>query len=173
GDRCRIAVGGRHGAARQTPARHPGIPRQENVVRGAERLAGRWTGRRRVVFAAPGSLGGRDRRRRHGGAPAASDASLRSGPRTARREPGRTAPVRPMGIVAAPDGSALYVTTGSYGQLFIVDAAANRPVGSVAVGQRPWGVAIASDGKTVYTANGPSNDVSVVDVGARRVVKKI
>ena len=82
-------------------------------------------------------------------------------------------PVRPMGIVAAPDGSALYVTTGSYGHLFIVDPAANRPVGSMAVGQRPWGVAIASDGKTVYTANGPSNDVSVVDVAARRVVKKI
>ena len=78
-----------------------------------------------------------------------------------------------MGITVRPDGTMIYVTTGSFGKLFLLDPAKNAPVGSIAVGQRPWGVALLPDGRTVYTANGPSNDVSVVDLMTQQVVKKI
>ena len=67
----------------------------------------------------------------------------------------------------------IYVTTGSFGKLFLLDPAKNEPVGSIAVGQRPWGVGLLADGRTAYTANGPSNDVSVVDLTTQQVVKKI
>jgi YVTN family beta-propeller protein len=86
---------------------------------------------------------------------------------------GNTPKTRPMGITVRPDGTAVYVTTGSFGNLFILDPKTNAGNESLAVGQRPWGVGLLPDGKTVYTANGPSNDVSVVDLAAKQVVKKI
>jgi YVTN family beta-propeller protein len=67
----------------------------------------------------------------------------------------------------------VYVTTGSFGHLFLVDPVKNAQIASFEVGQRPWGVGLLPDGKTAYTANGPSNDVSVIDLTAKAVVKKI
>lgn len=86
---------------------------------------------------------------------------------------GGTPQPRPMGIAVARDGSMVYVTTGSFGNLFFVNPAKDMGDESMAVGQRPWGVGLLPDGKTAYTANGPSNDVSVVDLEKREVVKKI
>ncbi|MGH9140566.1 MAG: beta-propeller fold lactonase family protein, partial [Vicinamibacterales bacterium] len=86
---------------------------------------------------------------------------------------GNTPKPRPMGIAVAPDGSTVYVTTGSFSHLFFIDPAKNAPSGSTEVGQRPWGIALMPGGKTAYTANGPSNDVSLVDLTTRQVVKKI
>ena len=81
--------------------------------------------------------------------------------------------MRPMGVVAAPDGKFVYSTTGRSRMVLVVDTSSNQVVGSVEAGPRPWGVAITGDGKTLYTANGPSNDVSVIDIAGRRVAKKI
>ena len=81
--------------------------------------------------------------------------------------------LRPMGIVAAPDGLQVYVTTGRGGTLEILDAATNTSRGSVQVGERPWGLAVSADGGTVFTANGPSNDVSFVDVATQTVVARV
>jgi YVTN family beta-propeller protein len=81
--------------------------------------------------------------------------------------------VRPMGVVVAPDGGRVYVTTGRGGTVVAIDTKTNKPVGSVEVGPRPWGIAISPDGTRLYTANGPSNDVSVVDTAALTVVTKI
>ncbi len=86
---------------------------------------------------------------------------------------GRTPKPRPMGMAMRPDGSMLYVTTGSFGKLFFLDPKTNESIGDVEVGTRPWGVALMPDQKTLYTANGPSNDVSIVDATTRTVVKKI
>lgn len=74
--------------------------------------------------------------------------------------------LRPMGVVAAPDGRYVFVTTGRGGTL---ETATNVVRGSVKVGERPWGLAVAPDGGTVFTANGPSNDVSFVDVATLAV----
>jgi YVTN family beta-propeller protein len=87
--------------------------------------------------------------------------------------PGAARKPRPMGIGVRPDGSSIYVTTGSFGSLFFFSPAANLPAGSLPVGERPWGVAISPDGRTAYTANGPSNDVSIVDLDRRELVKKL
>jgi YVTN family beta-propeller protein len=86
---------------------------------------------------------------------------------------GNTPKPRPMGITVRPDGSMVYVTTGSFGNLFFINPATNAGNDSIAVGQRPWGVALLPDHKFAYTANGPSNDVSVVDLATKQVVKKI
>ena len=66
---------------------------------------------------------------------------------------------RPMGIVAAPDGRYVYVTTGRGKKVVAIDTATDKPVAGIEVGPRPWGIALSRDGNTLYTANGPSNDV--------------
>lgn len=86
---------------------------------------------------------------------------------------GNTPQARPMGIAVAPDGSAVYITTGRFGHLFFAHPTNTDKPTSIDVGQRPWGVALSKDGKTAYTANGPSNDVSVIDLAAKSVTKKI
>jgi YVTN family beta-propeller protein len=81
--------------------------------------------------------------------------------------------LRPMGVVASPDGTKVFVTTGRGGTLEMIDAVTNTVAGSVRVGERPWGLAVSSDGTTVFTANGPSNDVSFVDVATLAVVARV
>lgn len=81
--------------------------------------------------------------------------------------------VRPMGI-ASTDGRRLYVTTGRFGALLEVDAAAGRVLRTIEnVGRRPWGVALSRDGNKAYTANGPSGDVSVIDLPSGRLDARI
>ena len=81
--------------------------------------------------------------------------------------------VRPMGAVAAPDGSHVYVSTGRGKNVVAIDARTNQPVATIEVGDRPWGIAVSADGRTVFTANGPSNDVSIVDVESRAVKARV
>jgi YVTN family beta-propeller protein len=78
-----------------------------------------------------------------------------------------------MGVVAAPDGRHVYVTTGRGRMVVTIDTATDRPVSSIDVGPRPWGIAVSDDGRTLYTANGPSNDVSIVDVAGGIVIGRI
>ena len=81
--------------------------------------------------------------------------------------------VRPMGVVASPDGKHIFVTTGRGKNVVIIETATNKPIASIEVGERPWGIAVSADGNTVFTANGPSNDVSIVDVASRTVKAKV
>ena len=81
--------------------------------------------------------------------------------------------MRPMGMVATPDGRQMLVSTGRGRSLVIIDTATNTATGAVEVGERPWGVAVSRDGRTAFTANGPSNDVSFVDVASRTVIAKV
>ena len=78
-----------------------------------------------------------------------------------------------MGVRVSPDDKRVYVATGRGGTVEVIDAASNKVIKSVKVGQRPWGMALTSDGKKLYTANGPSNDVSVVDTDSLKVLKTI
>lgn len=80
---------------------------------------------------------------------------------------------RPMGVVAAPDGKAVFVTTGRGRQLHRIGVPDHAISARVDVGERPWGVAISDDGRTLFTANGPSNDVSVVDAATMTVTATI
>ena len=80
---------------------------------------------------------------------------------------------RPMGVVAAPDGKAIFVTTGRGRQLHRIGVPDHTISARVDVGERPWGVAISDDGRTLFTANGPSNDVSIVDAATMTVTAKV
>ncbi len=80
---------------------------------------------------------------------------------------------RPMGVIAAPDGRHVFVTTGRGGTLARIDTATGTVSGEVPVGERPWGVAISPDGRQLYTANGPSNDITIVDVASWTVIGKV
>lgn len=80
---------------------------------------------------------------------------------------------RPMGVAVDPAGQAIYVTTGRFGKLVVIDPSTRALAGSIAVGERPWGIAVTPDGNVGFTANGPSNDVSVVDLKKKTVIKKI
>ena len=81
--------------------------------------------------------------------------------------------VKPMGSVASPDGSQVFISTGRGKNVVIIDTKTNQPVASIEVGDRPWGIAVTPDGKTVFTANGPSNDVSIVDMESRTMKAKV
>jgi YVTN family beta-propeller protein len=86
---------------------------------------------------------------------------------------GKPGQIKPMAVLLSPDAKKLYVSTGRGRQVFTIDTATNKVVGSVEVGARPWGIALSPDAKTLYSANGPSNDISVVDLATNTVTKKI
>ena len=86
---------------------------------------------------------------------------------------GKPGIIKPMNVVSRRMRRKLYVSTGRGHQVFTVDTATNKVLGSVEVGARPWGIALSLDAKTLYSANGPSNDVSVVDLATNTVTKKI
>lgn len=80
---------------------------------------------------------------------------------------------RPMGVVAAPSGDSIYVTTGRGRELHRIAVPSHTVTARVDVGERPWGVAISPDGRTLYTANGPSNDVTVIDAATTTVTARV
>jgi YVTN family beta-propeller protein len=86
---------------------------------------------------------------------------------------GKPGTIKPMAVLLSPDATRLYVSTGRGHQVFTIDTATDKVLGSVEVGARPWGIALSPDGKTLYSANGSSNDISVVDVATNAVTKKI
>jgi YVTN family beta-propeller protein len=77
-----------------------------------------------------------------------------------------------MDVLLSPDASRLYVSTGRGQQVFTLDTATNKVLGSVTVGKRPWGIALSPDGKTLYSANGPSNDITAVNLATNTVAGK-
>jgi YVTN family beta-propeller protein len=86
---------------------------------------------------------------------------------------GKPGVIKPMDVLLSPDATKLYVSTGRGHQVFTIDTATDKVLGSVEVGARPWGIVLSPDAKTLYSANGPSNDVSVVDLATNTVTKKI
>src|SRR5581483_245026 len=56
----------------------------------------------------------------------------------------------------------VYVTNEKSDDVTVIDAATDRVVTTVKVGQRPRGIVVSPDNKRVYVSNGNSNDVSVI-----------
>ena len=109
--------------------------------------------------------------------PGENDASLSvidvATSKVARRTTIASKGARPMGVVVAPAGDKLFVTTGRGGTLASFDAATLAPAGEAQVGERPWGVALSPDGSVAFTANGPSHDVTLVDTATMNVVARV
>ncbi len=81
--------------------------------------------------------------------------------------------VKPMGLVLSPDNSKLYVSTGRFHKVFVIDTASNKVLDSFEGGERPWGIGLSPDGNTIYTANGPGGDISAIDTASRSIRKKV
>jgi YVTN family beta-propeller protein len=81
--------------------------------------------------------------------------------------------VKPMGLVLSPDDKKLYVSTGRFHKVFVIDTATQKIDRSFDAGERPWGIGLSPDGKTIYTANGPAGDVSVIEAATGTIKKKV
>ncbi len=72
----------------------------------------------------------------------------------------------PVTIVLSPDGRRALVSTSYSGNLevFEVQGAQLRPVGSVHLGFEPHGIAVSRDGRRAYVALAEANEVAFVDL---------
>jgi YVTN family beta-propeller protein len=82
----------------------------------------------------------------------------------------------PTALIAAPDGSALYVviidhnSNDQQGGVCLLDAATLQPSGdAIPVGKGPTGIALTMDGEVAVITNKVDNTVSVVDTVTRAV----
>jgi YVTN family beta-propeller protein len=67
------------------------------------------------------------------------------------------------GAAASPDGSRMYVTNYSSGNLSVIQTASKKVIANVEVGANPVAVAVSPNGATAYVANSFSNSVTVIN----------
>ena len=79
----------------------------------------------------------------------------------------------PAAMVAAPDGSALYIACGAGDRVLVFDPSARRVVKSIAVPDTPSGLALGAGGQTLLvTCAGPESRVCVVDAAKGKVISR-
>ncbi|WP_440945625.1 PKD domain-containing protein [Methanosarcina sp. T3] len=86
--------------------------------------------------------------------------------------------IGPLGVVASPDGTRVYVTNSNYGYrgtVSVIDTAINEVTATVDVGDKysPCGIAVTPDGKKLYVADRDINGVSVIDTSTNTVTATI
>lgn len=80
----------------------------------------------------------------------------------------------PGGLAIAPDGSRLYVASGSSnGTIEIVDLALRRVVKSIPVGHTPCAPVVSPDGKKLFVYNRFDNNISVIDLFRNLEISRI
>lgn len=79
----------------------------------------------------------------------------------------------PEGVLAAPDGRTVYVTSEVANIVHVVDAAAGRIRANIVVGNRPRRLALTGDGKQLWVSNELGGSLSVIDTATNRVVDTI
>jgi YVTN family beta-propeller protein len=83
-------------------------------------------------------------------------------------------PGLPNGMVLAPDGLRLYVTTDSpAGEVYVVDTATRQVNLLAKAGHTPNAPVLSPDGKTLYICNRFNNDVSVVDTSSGATLRRL
>ncbi len=76
-------------------------------------------------------------------------------------------------MVAAPNGSNLYIACATGDRVLVFNIGARRVVKSIAVPGSPSGLALGAGGRTLLvTCAGPESQVCVVDLGKERVIAK-
>jgi DNA-binding beta-propeller fold protein YncE len=103
----------------------------------------------------------------YGRAVAAVD--LQRGVKVARAE----LPAEAYGVVAAPDGSVLYVSVWGAARIALFEPRTLRPLGEVAVGEHPNAMVISSDGRRLFVACANTNAVWAIDLVTKRVSERI
>ena len=76
-----------------------------------------------------------------------------------------------LGAVAARAGAEplVYVSNERSNSVTVIDAAADKVVATIPVGNRPRGIGVSPDGRTIYVALGHDNVIAVVDAASRAV----
>ena len=78
----------------------------------------------------------------------------------------------PYDLVLSPSGDRLYVSNWSSRSISVIDTAANKVIGSIAVGINPNDMELGADGR-LYVSNGNENTVTVVDVKQQRAIETV
>ena len=79
----------------------------------------------------------------------------------------------PSTMTASPDGKRLYVANVDAKQVAVVDPAAGKVIGSVAVPTAPTGLAVDREGKKLYVACGaPRSIIAVIDATSLKIEKQ-
>lgn len=79
----------------------------------------------------------------------------------------------PQAVVVAPDGKRAYVSDKTANCVVVLDLAARKAVGEIAVGEEPNGLALSADGKRLYVARRKAHAVAVIDTAAGKVIDQI
>lgn len=79
----------------------------------------------------------------------------------------------PLAVVISPDGETLYVSDKTAGCVAVLDAAAGKKIGEVAIAGEPNGLALSADGKTLYVAQRKANSIALVDTARGAVTGEI
>lgn len=75
---------------------------------------------------------------------------------------------RPQGAAFSLDGKSIYVTCSDGNSIVIIDAAAKKRIGQIAVGKGPGRVAVTPDGATLVYNLQPGESVGFADAASRK-----
>jgi PQQ-dependent catabolism-associated beta-propeller protein len=67
----------------------------------------------------------------------------------------------------------VYVSNEGSNVVHVIDGAAGKVIGQMAVGRRPRGMALSNDAKTLYVAVSDDNRIDVVDLASQRVIGEL
>ena len=79
----------------------------------------------------------------------------------------------PEGVLAAPDGKSVYVTSEVASLVHVVDPASGKVVKNIAVGKRPRRMVLTPDGSQLWVTNELGASVSVIDTKDLKVVATV
>ena len=81
----------------------------------------------------------------------------------------------PMGIAVDPSGSRFFVSDweGTYGLMYVVDAATYAAIVSFRIGNQPWRVATNADGSRTCVTNYQDNTISIIDTVSKAVIATV
>src|SRR5262249_60324519 len=84
--------------------------------------------------------------------------------------PPLSVPRGPPGLVMAPYGRKVYVSSDGAATVSVIDTASDHVVTSIDVGPNPHGLAISGDGRRVLVSGWGSNQAQVIDTATDRVI---
>lgn len=79
----------------------------------------------------------------------------------------------PMGIAAAPDGTAVYVANFRSGTVSVLDTRTQAVRATIDIGGAANSLAVSPDGRSVYVTNTAANTVEIIDTARAAVVTTI
>jgi DNA-binding beta-propeller fold protein YncE len=82
-------------------------------------------------------------------------------------------PAEAYGVLAAPDGRAVYVSVWGAARVAVLEPRTLRSLGEIPVGEHPNAMALSSDGQRLFVACANTNAVWAVDLATRRVTERI